>query len=1235
MYKFLNNFEGVKKINYEGSAELFKGFKANDNSYSYLIKLWPNLVDDAFVKELWVHELRQMQVLKNDPRAKDHLVLMCDACFDDECYGIVYRCSGRDYLYTDYCEKKFNKMDEQEKSEVWLNLDNVKKNENRAIFWENILNIAKGISVLHANGFLHRNISIENIVVSFSDENYLSNFRLTGFEWVLPLKTLKANTKILTENVLYSSFNEDWYQFGELIKKILGFGEVGDYDLIKSRATSVFSILVPKEISLLKILDSLISNDPKIKRRYNVDGGFVVGRIEEVISCLKYERIESSKKEGFKKASYVLQLGDGSQLFSQVREYFLTNYGVELVKSSFLKVVAADLDRPKITIIKSKNKKNKNDFFLEGKDFFYQIIRYNNVRVDKPSWEIAVVEKIFIKLPHWASFDKQTKDFEIEIGVIDGNNKKEGENWSCLIRQFEEKKKVRPEIKSFLRGMLVCHAVDVSEYLSKIYLVEPRIVKNKSGVSGYINVSLKRDAENEKIALMLGGGSLANNFHEALANSENGEDEWILAVDKPESRHDFKSSPDANSINFSEEKFKVKLNYRKSNKAREYSFYIKNDAENIHTIKDVEKYLKHKMYFFPKSLFANYTAIVRRGKAFDVLGKNESLIDSILDPDLNTHKMPYVHEYVEGFKGLDKSKKKIYEDILQTYPNYVVQGPPGVGKTFLITTLVEQIFKDEPSSKIVLSAQGHATVQVLYNELKKINLPENLIKLDTFNGDDEEDEEALSLIEKHTKDIVKDVENSQFWADCLRHSSDLSEEMDQFVKTSGKRFVLFRQLLSSANIILTTTNSKTIETLIENNTQLDWTIMEESGKASGIELISPLLLSSKRLLIGDHKQLPPFSEKSTKKILDNASLDFSLLVQSVGQGIFKTNMYETTGLKSLVEVMDEIKRKIIENDCDETLEDSEELIRGLNEKYLSAIGDSVKYFSLFKYLVEKSEFLRLSNSDKTMGSMMTEQYRMHPNISKIISDVFYDSELGNNVEKEKYYSNFCNRPFGFAKCSDLGDLNTDKGVLWLDIKEPNDEIFTNSLEENYVNLAEISVIESVLSSLVVADRKKPSLVIVSPYRRQVEKINIRMKEKGWIKKLQDVGFDCPSNRELCKTVDSFQGGEADLVIVSLVRHNINNKLMSSLGFILDERRVNVMLSRAKHQLIIVGSLGMLKYWLDGNGEEGKDKDIENYPFVRKLYDMLQVDGFGENEVSKIVNVTGSVMDFFQGADNDK
>jgi senataxin len=60
------------------------------------------------------------------------------------------------------------------------------------------------------------------------------------------------------------------------------------------------------------------------------------------------------------------------------------------------------------------------------------------------------------------------------------------------------------------------------------------------------------------------------------------------------------------------------------------------------------------------------------------------------------------------------------------------------------------------------------------------------------------------------------------------------------------------------------------------------------------------------------------------------------------------------------------------------------------------------------------------------------------------------------------------------------------------------------------------------------------------------------------------------------TVDGFQGREMDIVIFSCVRTS-----MHSLGFLSDERRMNVAITRAKKCLVIVGNetaLSRDKHW---------------------------------------------------------
>lgn len=78
---------------------------------------------------------------------------------------------------------------------------------------------------------------------------------------------------------------------------------------------------------------------------------------------------------------------------------------------------------------------------------------------------------------------------------------------------------------------------------------------------------------------------------------------------------------------------------------------------------------------------------------------------------------------------------------------------------------------------------------------------------------------------------------------------------------------------------------------------------------------------------------------------------------------------------------------------------------------------------------------------------------------------------------------------------------------------------------------------------------RPKVTVLTPYTEQVSELKRRLPN--------DVGVF---------TIDSFQGRESDIVIFSTVRCNLDRDI----GFLEDERRLNVVWTRAKLALIIVG-----------------------------------------------------------------
>jgi regulator of nonsense transcripts 1 len=97
------------------------------------------------------------------------------------------------------------------------------------------------------------------------------------------------------------------------------------------------------------------------------------------------------------------------------------------------------------------------------------------------------------------------------------------------------------------------------------------------------------------------------------------------------------------------------------------------------------------------------------------------------------------------------------------------------------------------------------------------------------------------------------------------------------------------------------------------------------------------------------------------------------------------------------------------------------------------------------------------------------------------------------------------------------------------------------------NTGQAELVKSIASKLHEGENRL-KVTILTPYKNQVKALQ---------------ALQVPVD---CFTIDSFQGRESDLVVFSTVRCNTE----CDIGFLGDERRLNVMWTRAKLALIIVG-----------------------------------------------------------------
>ncbi|KAG9442398.1 hypothetical protein H6P81_018252 [Aristolochia fimbriata] len=178
--------------------------------------------------------------------------------------------------------------------------------------------------------------------------------------------------------------------------------------------------------------------------------------------------------------------------------------------------------------------------------------------------------------------------------------------------------------------------------------------------------------------------------------------------------------------------------------------------------------------------------------------------------------------------------------------------------------------------------------------------------------------------------------------------------------------------------------------------------------------------------------------------------------------------------------------------------------------------------------------------------LLAVQYRMHPSISLFPNSSFYGGKIedGRNVKSQGFGRRFLDGkifgPYSF--------INVPHSAESLNQQRSSKNIF------------EVAVVSEIIRKLFAAwraSKKEVSVGIISPYQAQVAEIS----EK--IGKIYDScsGFDVN-----VKTVDGFQGGEEDIIIISTVRANNGG----SVGFLSNLQRTNVALTRAKYCLWIIG-----------------------------------------------------------------
>ncbi|XP_047446737.1 putative helicase mov-10-B.2 [Mugil cephalus] len=220
--------------------------------------------------------------------------------------------------------------------------------------------------------------------------------------------------------------------------------------------------------------------------------------------------------------------------------------------------------------------------------------------------------------------------------------------------------------------------------------------------------------------------------------------------------------------------------------------------------------------------------------------------------------------------------------------------------------------------------------------------------------------------------------------------------------------------------------------------------------------------------------------------------------------------------------------------------------------------------SLLERLMNDFSLYRKDNDqfNKSFVTKLLRNYRSHPAILKIPNELFYDGDLEVCAD-EILRNSFC----GWEWLPKRNFPVIFHGVIGVDDREAS--------SPSYFNIAEVEVLMYYVKKLLETHGKKgqPTITpkdigIIAPYRKQVQKIR---------KALDKVGKELKSkNMEPLKvgSVEEFQGQERMVILVSAVRSSpkyLEKDQHFHLGFVKNQKRFNVAVTRAKALLIVVGN----------------------------------------------------------------
>lgn len=1121
---------------------------AQDAGDVYYVKLWRRGDgDQSDVKALWNREVRGLMRLQGYPGAGELFVRLKQIGADQRQYYAVLD-GGRRLLLSAVLKDRARYS--------WL--QNLAELNRRRSLWEGLRRIAEGLALLHSEGTLHRSLSADSV---FTAPEGLGDFRLSGFEWSLRVAGREGTAQTVRSGVgprateldhgagEYSTAT-DWFDFGVLAAHVFGIDpkQYRKRDSLRAHVEQLSVLNRGERDLILQLLAE--SGDDRLN-----DDNAVLFALRNVINGLSVS--SGSSIRSLVLAVRILEGGNlaGAVELASNRE---APSDMPMMQRSWIE---RDL-RGDIRII-ARSGANPH-FILHGEQLSYRVKEWTVG--SSSTWSIGyceAVEAVPRMTVNDQHFSRGDRNIEVILYPRVRNSQQAIRDRSApWDRIFPFRKTVQaldPHLRDVHDFFRVTQQLDTVLTVAEICPVEVlRVHRTESGTE--VEVTPLEDADRNDLAQALGLEPPADRLRDWFKLGA----EQVTADDEDDPQRDKYTLLGSRTIKFdaSNEADWAFAGARPHPSGPRY-FFSCSSSPPLAT---------GDTRYIARNFGGTIAQIRRRQKAIEAMRSHESLLRLIDDPLRASHTDQEAAPAGRVPLKLDQSKIDTLDRLWKMQPSFAVQGPPGTGKTTLIRAFADRLLTADPSAQLLVTAHSHHTVDDVLRKLDEIfgSLPENERPILLRLG-------ARTRVEYDAPAVTDRLLSRLAGSELAARMPPFLRRRMEVTATAGaagvanEPYLRSMQLLiqDAANLTFATSNAGELAELADRGRRFDWSIIEEAGKAHGFDMAIALEASHRLLLIGDHFQLPPFNAQLYKRLLADP-----LRVRKA----LKIGEQFASGLVDSTIVEEDEDRIPFGERCDRW--------RGMVD--------------LFAMIFKRS----LSEDERQPGpaATLTDQHRMHPAIASVVGRIFYPdpgSSSGTIIHtpdeaRERFEEP---PPYELVENSWL----PPQRIVWVDVNWVHKEKFSEGETDGlFRSPIEVRAITKVLQQFRPGTAGSCELQILSPYNDQLDLLRrtIGAELNGSLHHMAKPPFSLTSAKRMGATVDEFQGSEADVVLVSLVR---NNGLVpwKSLGFLREANRMNVLLSRARHKLVIVGSWDFFASRCDEH--TGEDVD---YSYLRRMMEVM-------------------------------